>query len=150
MNQSNTKFKAVIFDFEGTIVHGNKAYDDAIELIYKLKNSGVKLGIASNTSNASIIDRLEKNNLLQYFDTIVGIDQVDYIGKPAPDMFVRAVENLGVEVSECVVIEDSVSGVEGALAAGMAVILIRGAKHSGAMFVCRDLHDEELNRILFS
>ncbi len=141
-------YKAVIFDFEGTIVHGKKVYDDARELIYKLHSSGIPLGIASNTSNASIIERLEKNDLLQYFDTIVGIDQVDYVGKPAPDMFLRVCENVGVDVQDCVVIEDSVTGVEGATAAGMSVILIRGAKHKQALFVCKDLSDKELAGIL--
>ncbi len=150
MNQSNLKFKAVIFDFEGTIVHGRKVYDDARELIYKLHSSGIPLGIASNTSNVSIIERLEKNDLLQYFDTIVGIDQVDYIGKPAPDMFLRVSENLGVDVQDCVVIEDSVSGIEGATTAGMSSILIRGAAHPAAIYVCKDLYDDTLNRLLFS
>ncbi|MBP9731993.1 MAG: HAD family hydrolase [Candidatus Magasanikbacteria bacterium] len=142
-------YKVVIFDFEGTVVHGKKVYDDARELIYKLHSSGILLGIASNTSNVSIIERLEKNDLLQYFDTIVGIDQVDYIGKPAPDMFLRVCENVGVDVQDCVVIEDSVTGVEGATAAGMSAILVRGATHADALYVCKDLHDEELNRILF-
>ncbi len=142
-------YKAIIFDFEGTMVHGDRVYSDVRHLVIRLKEAGVKLGIASNTSTHSIKERLEKNKLLQYFDTIVGIDQVDYIGKPAPDMFLLVAENLGVEVKDCVVIEDSVSGIEGATAARMSSLLIRGATHSAAIYVCKDLDDEELNRILF-
>ncbi len=143
------KYSAVIFDFEGTIVHGDKAYSDAKSLIVKLKEAGILLGIASNTSVRSIQERLDKNSLSQYFDTIVGIDTVDFIGKPAPDVFLRAAENLGVLAKDCVVIEDSESGAEGAIAAGMSALLIRGAKHPGALHVCKDLTDEELNRMLF-
>lgn len=143
-------YKAVIFDFEGTIVHGDKVYDDVHALVLRLKESGTKLGIASNTSTNSIQERLEKNNLISYFDAIVGIDAVGFVGKPAPDVFIRAVENLGVQAQECLVIEDSVSGVEGATAAGISTILIRGEKHSSALYACKDLQDEELNRILFS
>lgn len=143
-------YQAVIFDFEGTIVHGDKAYSDAKSLIVKLKEAGILLGIASNTSVRSIQERLEKNNMLGYFDTVVGIDTVDFIGKPAPDVFIRVAENLGVLAKDCVVIEDSVNGVEGAHAAGMSAILIRGAKHTSTLYVCKDLHDEELNRMLFS
>lgn len=151
MNQSKSmsKYSAVIFDFEGTIVHGRKAYDDAVDLICKLKSSGVKLGIASNTSTHSIKERLEKNKLLQYFDTIVSIDQVDYMGKPAPDLFLRVAEDLNSEPSTCLVIEDSLSGVEGARGAGMDVVLVRGEKSIHAILECSDLEDTKLDKILF-
>ena len=43
-------------------------------------------------------------------------------GKPAPDIFLRAAELLGVPPGECVVIEDSVAGVAAGRAAGMKVI----------------------------
>ncbi|HRH23390.1 MAG TPA: HAD family hydrolase [Candidatus Magasanikbacteria bacterium] len=143
------KYSAVIFDFEGTIVHGDKLYSDVFGLISKLKARGILLGIASNTSVHSIRERLEKNKMLHYFDTIVGIDTVDFVGKPAPDVFLRAVEHLGAQPEDCLVIEDSVTGVEGATAAGISTILIRGEKHPNAFYVCKDLQDEELNRILF-
>lgn len=143
------KYPAVIFDFEGTIVHGNTVYDDARTLVLKLKIAGVKLGIASNTSTDSIRERLEKNSLLEYFDTIVGIDQVDFKGKPSPDLFLRAVENLSVEPQECLVIEDSESGAEGARTAGINVVLVRGKRSSHALLVCQDLEAPELENILF-
>ncbi len=138
----------MIFDFEGTLVDGRNAYDDARVLIIKLRESGVKLGIASNTSTRSIIERLEKNNLLQYFDAIVGIDQVEYSGKPAPDLFIIAAEKLGCEVGTCLVIEDSKSGAEGARAAGMDVVLVRGEKSDYAILECANLEDSELGKVL--
>jgi HAD superfamily hydrolase (TIGR01509 family) len=51
-------------------------------------------------------------------------------GKPAPDLFLHAAEKLDLEPENCVVIEDSPYGVEGAVAAGMQVIGFTGAGHS--------------------
>jgi HAD superfamily hydrolase (TIGR01509 family) len=47
-------------------------------------------------------------------------------GKPAPDLFLHAAEQMGVEPSSCVVVEDSAPGVTAALAAGMRVLAYAG------------------------
>jgi beta-phosphoglucomutase-like phosphatase (HAD superfamily) len=70
-------------------------------------------------------------------------------GKPAPDIFLFAAENMGAEPANCVVIEDSPFGVEGAVAAGMTAIGYTGGSHSypghgevlsarGAAAICKD------------
>jgi HAD superfamily hydrolase (TIGR01509 family) len=51
-------------------------------------------------------------------------------GKPAPDLFLLAARRLGEDPSNCIVIEDSVLGVEAAGAAGMAAIGFAGASHA--------------------
>ena len=50
-------------------------------------------------------------------------------GKPAPDIFLLAAEKMGVLPEKCLVIEDSMAGIEGALAANMQVIRYMGASH---------------------
>lgn len=50
-------------------------------------------------------------------------------GKPAPDLFVHAAASMGIDPAACLVIEDSVHGVHGALAAGMRVLGFTGASH---------------------
>jgi HAD superfamily hydrolase (TIGR01509 family) len=52
-------------------------------------------------------------------------------GKPAPDLFLFAAERIGVAPSRCLVIEDSVAGVQAARAAGMAVLGFCGGGHCG-------------------
>ncbi|MBN14584.1 MAG: hydrolase [Pelagibacterium sp.] len=52
-------------------------------------------------------------------------------GKPAPDLFLFAAEQMGFAPAECVVIEDSPAGVAAAKAAGMAVIAFTGGSHIG-------------------
>jgi HAD superfamily hydrolase (TIGR01509 family) len=51
-------------------------------------------------------------------------------GKPAPDLFLFAAEQVGAEPKHCIVIEDSTLGVEAGLAAGMQVIGFAGASHA--------------------
>jgi HAD superfamily hydrolase (TIGR01509 family) len=53
-------------------------------------------------------------------------------GKPAPDLFLLAAERMGALPSRCVVIEDSLPGVEAAVAAGMTAIGFTGGSHCGA------------------
>ncbi|MGN6551564.1 MAG: HAD family hydrolase [Pararhizobium sp.] len=52
-------------------------------------------------------------------------------GKPAPDLFLFAAENMGVPPHACLVIEDSLAGVAAARAAGMRVFGFTGASHAG-------------------
>ena len=59
-------------------------------------------------------------------------------GKPAPDIFLHAARQMGEQPQSCIVIEDSVPGVKGAVAAGMRVIGFTGGRH------CGDGHGERL------
>src|ERR1019366_3367798 len=69
-------------------------------------------------------------------------DQVQQ-GKPAPDLYLEAARRLGVETSECVVLEDSEPGVLSAVAAGMRTICVPGlgAPSTAAYRVVRDLDE---------
>ena len=82
-----------------------------------------QLAVASGSTHPVIKEVLALGNLRRFFATVVSSDDVQH-GKPAPDIFLRAAELLGVDRTECCVIEDSRAGVEAALAAGMNVIAI--------------------------
>lgn len=79
------------------------------------------LGLASS-SNREIIDLVVAEAGFA-FDVIVSSEEVDR-GKPAPDVYLRAAEMLGVEAAACVALEDSSNGLRSAHAAGMAVIAV--------------------------
>ncbi len=51
-------------------------------------------------------------------------------GKPAPDLFLHAAENMGADPAHCIVIEDSPAGIEAAKRAGMTVFAFTGASHA--------------------
>jgi beta-phosphoglucomutase len=64
---------------------------------------------------------LDEAGLRPYFRALVDVGQVRR-GKPAPDLYLKAAELLGVRAARCVAFEDSYPGLESALAAGMKVV----------------------------
>lgn len=90
-----------------------------LETLKHLKSINKKIALASISRNAQTI--INKTGIGEYFDYIVDPAKIDNL-KPAPDVFEKAYEKIGLTPSECVVIEDSQSGIEGANTAGTKVI----------------------------
>lgn len=103
--------------------------DGAISFIRALQ---VPRCIASSSPMERLTVCLHTLGIHDEFDGRVFSADVVPNGKPAPDIFLYAAANLGVTPSDCVVIEDSVSGVEAGLAAGMTVIGLCAASHCRA------------------
>jgi HAD superfamily hydrolase (TIGR01509 family) len=82
-----------------------------------------RLGVASGSFHPVIDEVLAMKNLRRFFPVVVSVQDVPQ-GKPAPDVFLRTAQLLGVAPAECCVIEDAPAGVTAALAAGMEVIAI--------------------------
>lgn len=82
-----------------------------------------RLGLASGSRHPIIRAVLSLRGLQKFFSAVVSSEDVAH-GKPSPDIFLRTAELLGVPPPACCVVEDSVAGVEAALAAGMQVIAI--------------------------
>lgn len=81
------------------------------------------LAVASGSQHPVIETVLAMKGLRPFFSTVVSFTDVKR-GKPAPDIFLRAAELLGVAPARCCVIEDSKPGLAAGLAAGMRVIAI--------------------------
>lgn len=82
--------------------------------------------VASNGSHEKMQFTLGLTGLLTRFEgRIFSASEVEF-GKPAPDLFIHAATTLGYEPSDCVVVEDSVAGVQAAHAADMKVIAYAG------------------------
>ena len=89
-----------------------------------LKIKGYKLAIGSSSKNAKLI--LKKLGLENFFDVIVDGNDIKY-SKPDKEVFEKAGIKLGLEASDCLVVEDAASGVEAAKTAKMAVAGIGAA-----------------------
>ncbi len=93
------------------------------EILAYMKQAGVPVALASSTREAVVRQELSDAGLLEYFARVVGGDMVER-SKPAPDIFLRACEELGVEPKEAIAIEDSFNGIRAADAAGMMPVMV--------------------------
>jgi beta-phosphoglucomutase len=83
------------------------------------KKLQIPLALGSASKNARTV--LNKVGLIQAFDAIVDASEISK-GKPDPETFVTAAEQLGVNPDECIVFEDSLAGIQAALGGGMRAI----------------------------
>jgi HAD superfamily hydrolase (TIGR01509 family) len=100
-----------------------EVFEDAVATARELKERGVPIAIATGSRRERLDATLRAADLEGLFDATVAQDEVEH-AKPAPDLFVRAAELLGVAPEDCVAVEDSPTGVESALAAGMRVVAV--------------------------
>ncbi|HEX6237027.1 MAG TPA: HAD-IA family hydrolase [Acidimicrobiales bacterium] len=99
--------------------------------------AGVPTAVVSSSSLAWVDGHLRRLGVAHRFHHLTTRDDVGgdpRRTKPAPDLFLRAAERLGVEPAACVVLEDSPHGVAGARAAGMAVVAVPGQMTAGLDF----------------
>lgn len=95
--------------------------DGAIDLIKYLHSMGYKLAVASASNLNYVRTVIYSLNLNNYFDFLASSDMVTR-GKPDPEIFLLASSKLGVNPVNCLVIEDGVSGMRGAVSANMKCI----------------------------
>ncbi len=111
-------------------------------LLDALSTDGVPYALASSGSLDKIRFNLSQVGLLKYFSVIVSGEEIKR-GKPYPDIFLTASRQLGVPPDTCVVIEDSVNGIEAAHRAQMRCVAVAGtfpqAALAGADFVVESL-----------
>ena len=93
------------------------------ELLEYLKEIGAKVAIASSTRQSVIRHHLELTGLTGYFEKIISGDMVEH-SKPAPDIYLMACKELGVEPFEAFAVEDSYNGIRSAAAAGLKTVMI--------------------------
>jgi len=87
-----------------------------LDFLTELKRESVKTAVASSSSNAGVV--LEKLELLDMFDFVVDVKTIQY-GKPHPEIFMKAADELGIPYESCAAIEDGEAGLSAIQKAGM-------------------------------
>lgn len=123
----------------GSLIAGNiKILPGASDFISGLAGS-FRLAIGSGALRGEIIDILEYAGLREYFEEIVSAEDIENC-KPAPDVYIEVLRRLnasgGADVispAECLVVEDSVSGLKAALSAGMKCLAVTNSYSADAL-----------------
>ncbi len=97
--------------------------EGARSLLDDLKDSGFLTAVGSSAPRANLDLVLERVGLRDCFEACVSGERVMH-GKPAPDTFLKAAEELSLPPGHCAVVEDAVQGVEAGKAAGMPVAAV--------------------------
>jgi len=125
--------------------HGVEAMVGARDLLERLKAQGTPIGLVSNSPMPFVLRSLEIVGFGDIFDVLVSGHDVA-APKPAPDPYLEACKQLGVEAGPSVVaLEDSPTGVAAARAAGLTVIgvpSVDGIELAEAHHIAANLLDE--------
>ena len=93
------------------------------EFLAYLKSKGYRIGVASSASLESIKQLLIETNIEKFFDAMVSGFDIK-LSKPNPDIFLECAKKLNVKPEDCVVVEDSVHGIEAAKRARMKSLAV--------------------------
>lgn len=130
--------------------HGLKPLPGAVEWLTALKAAGWKQAIASSAPFVNVEMMLRAARLVGFFDAITSAEDVT-IGKPDPQVFLRAAAKLQVPPERCIVVEDAAAGVEGARRGGMRCIgVTKNGRLDADVFVASlaDLPADAFERLL--
>jgi HAD superfamily hydrolase (TIGR01509 family) len=117
--------KARTYQIYKTIIKGKlTALPGVREFIDKCRKKGFKLAVATSADQVKMEANLNEINLLPdlFNATVNGLEVENK--KPHPDIYLKASERLGLKPEECLVVEDALSGIKAAAAAGCKCLAV--------------------------
>ncbi len=148
-NRKNDKFREIV------LTEGVEVYESTIQMVREARAKNIKTGVASSSKNCQFI--LEATGLTDYFETIIDgsvSQKLNLKGKPYPDIFIKAAENMGLYPKDSVVVEDAISGVQAGRNGNFGLVIgvarnggINALKANGGDIVVNDLNELSLKDI---
>jgi HAD superfamily hydrolase (TIGR01509 family) len=131
--------EAMMEEYYGSTVPLNPG---VVSTLLALRDAGVVMAIGSSTPKRLVELSLLHHGIVGFFKRVVTADEVEH-GKPAPDIFLRALSFLGVPASDAIVVEDSRPGLIAARAAGIRAVWVRNEFQPEA----EEMADEIINGV---
>ena len=89
----------------------------------KLKSENYKMAVCSNSVRNTVKVMMEKSALNQYLEFFISNQDV-VNGKPDPEMYLKAMQRLGLKPKECLIVEDNENGIKAAKASGAHIMKV--------------------------
>lgn len=141
INQSVEKFTEDFYVFTNRYLMSDElepmpGFVDFVKENYK---KGIRMVVASSSPYYYVEHKLKLFGVFDYFDKVVSADDISHT-KPHPEIYLKAVEKLGMNKDEVIAIEDSTNGIKSAKSAGLYCIGLKASE------VIQDTHeaDEEV------
>lgn len=93
------------------------------QALSQLQRNGFKLAVCSNSIRATVELMMEKAALAPYLHLMLSNQDVAK-SKPAPDIYLKAMERFALQPEECLVVEDNENGIKAAMASGAHVLVV--------------------------
>lgn len=124
-----------------------KVFEGVHGLLNLLNEKGIPMALASSADKIKVDANLKSAAIpKELFKAIISGDYVEH-NKPAPDVFLKAAQAIGVNPVNCVVVEDAVNGIAAAKAAGMKCIAVVSSfsreqlSKANPDYICNDIPD---------
>ncbi len=134
---------------EALATQGVEVYEDTVTLVRELRKQGIKTAVVTSSHNCETI--LRSAGITELFESrIDGViaDRFRLRGKPAPDTYLKAAEQLGADPRRTAIVEDAISGVQAGRAGGFGLVIgvSRGGdpealRRNGADLVVTDMSE---------
>jgi HAD superfamily hydrolase (TIGR01509 family) len=108
-----------------------------LDFLKMLKSKGIKTTVSSSGDRGYIMFLIDNLGISKYFDAVISAQDITK-NKPDPEIFLVSAKKLGFKPSECLVIEDSRSGVKAGKAAGMTVVCVESPAKIDCKYKIRD------------
>lgn len=103
--------------------NGVELKSGVVDILKYLKSKNIKVGLATSTGRERAAGYLRQHDIEKYFDRLIFGDMIKN-GKPAPDIYLKACQELGVKPEEAVAVEDSINGIKSAGTAGLYPVMV--------------------------
>lgn len=93
------------------------------DVLNKLSQMGIKMCVATATYNSLVNAALKRLGIYDMFEFVLTVSDIG-VGKESPDIFYKSAEKMGIDISETVVVEDSLHCIETAKKAGFFTVAV--------------------------
>lgn len=101
-----------------------KEKEGALDFLRFIASISLPLGLATTTEKYRALKRLDEINAKGFFNSLAFGDEVQN-QKPDPEIYFKVANNLNVSIKDCLIVEDSISGVMAAIASGAKTVWIK-------------------------